>query len=738
MKQYQLRFHPYLICKYPSLALMAALASVSVTSRAETVDILDEVVVSATRTEKNIQDVANTITTISDEQIATESPADIKDLLRYETGVSVRSQPNRASGVFRATGRAGNEGINIRGLEGNQVLLQVDGVRLPAVYESGPFAAGRGDYIDLEAFKRVEILRGPSSTQYGSDGLAGAVSFLTKDPIDLLTLGKSWQAALKVTYSSVDNSWTSVPSFAYANDVVETMVLGSLRQGQATDNQGDNNARNITRTTPNPQEAKSDYWLAKVVLKPHENHQIKFTAEQLDRRVATDVKTFFGDPFTVATLTGVKLKEDITRQLFKVDYDYANEANRWVQHAKVSVYQQDSENSQFGSETRSTNPVLRTRDTDYQEEVWGTSVQLESLFGDTIKHHLVYGMDASVTEVSSVRAGFNSSGAVFVTNKNFPDTDYKLLGAFVQDEMSIGNVSVIPGVRYDYFKLSPNADAQYQLNNTTPPTTLSDSEISPKLGVIWKLDPLFSPFAQYSHGFRAPQPVQVNVGFSNLLTANPYTTVGNANLKPETSNSVEFGVRGRSDALRYSASVFKGRYKDFIASNVLVESNAAPTPDVFQSINLGSVDLSGFELRGEWAFLENWSTSASYAHAKGDSKQNGVKSPLISVDPDKLVLGLRYDNQGQYGAQLLATIVERKHRNPDATLYYTPDGYEVVDLMGYYQVNKNVTVNAGVFNVFDRKYFAWTDVRSLSPSYAQIDAYSQPGRNATISVKYQF
>lgn len=726
------------LSKRQSLALLATLTTLNATAFAEDIDHLKEVVVSATRVEQDVHDVASTVTTLTEEEIAQQQPADIKDLMRYETGVSVRTAPNRASGVFRATGRAGNEGVNIRGLEGNQVLLQVDGVRLPAIYESGPFAAGRGDYIDMEAFKRVEILRGPSSTQYGSDGLAGAVSFLTKDPADLLTLGKSWQAALKLGYSSVDNSWTTVPSFAYANDVVETMVLASLRQGQAADNQGDNNARNITRTTPNPQETNSAYWLAKVVLKPHEHHQFKLTAEYLDRRVDTQVKTFFGDPFTVSTLTGVKVDEEITRQLFKADYAYNNVDNAWFQRAKVSVFKQDSENSQFGLETRSTNPLVRTRDTDYAEDVIGANVQLESMFGDAIKHHLVYGVDASITEVSSVRSGFNSSGAAFVTNKNFPDTDFKLLGAFLQDEISLGSVSVIPGVRYDYFKLAPNADAQYQLNNTTPPTTLSDSEISPKLGVIWKLDPLFSPFAQYSHGFRAPQPVQVNVGFSNLLTANPYTTVGNANLKPETSDSIEFGLRGRSNTLRYSASAFKGRYKDFIASNVLVESNAAPTPDVFQSINLGRVDISGVELRGEWAFLEDWSTSISYAHAKGDSKQNGVKSPLISIDPDKLVLGLRYDHNGQYGANLLATIVERKQRNPDEALYYTPKGYEVVDLMGYYQFNEHVTINAGLFNVFDRKYFAWSDVRNLSPSYAQIDAYSQPGRNTTISVKYQF
>lgn len=700
--------------------------------------IMHEVVVSATRTEQDVNDVAATITSKSAEDVEREMPTDIKDLLRYEPGVSVRSTPNRASAVFRATGRAGNEGINIRGLEGDQVLLQTDGVRLPMIYSSGPYAAGRGDYIDIEAYKRVELLRGPASTQYGSDGLTGAVSFLTKDPQDLLTLSKPWQAAIKTTYASVDNSWTTVPSFAYANDVVEAMLLASFRNGRETENMGKNSERNINRTEPNPQDIESDYLLTKLVLKPNEHHQFKISIENLQRDVDTNVYSFFGDPFTSPTLTNVDVEEDITRQLYKLDYVYANTKNRWFQRLNASIYRQDSKNEQFGLEERSTNPLLRTRTTEYTEEVTGGSLQLESNFGDKIAHRVVYGVDGSFTDVGSFKDGFNSSGTPFVPNKSFPDTDYNLFGAFIQDEISLGQFSVIPGLRYDRFKLKPNADDFYRVQNATTPSTLKDDELSPKLGVIWKIDPLANVFAQYAHGFRAPKPSQVNGGVTNLTAFNPYTSIGNPNLKPETSDSIEFGIRGQNERLRYSASVFKGKYKDFISSNVLQQENPAPTPDVFQSVNLNNVEISGYELRGEWAFNQLWSASAAFAHARGDVKENGIETPLDSIDPDKLVLGLRYDKTGQYGAQLMVTAVERKKRNPDPMLYYNTEGFEIVDLTGYYQFNKNFSVNGGVFNIFDRKYLLWADVRDLSPDYGQINAYTQPGRNASVSFKYQF
>ncbi|MGH6781681.1 MAG: TonB-dependent receptor plug domain-containing protein, partial [Sphingomonadaceae bacterium] len=140
-------------------------------------DARNTITVSATRIPTSILDVPATVSVIDDAKIADNLVADVKDLVRYEPGVSVRRAPTRFGAAQGSTGRDGNAGFNIRGLEGNRVLIQVDGIRAPDDFSFGAQAVGRGDYVDLSLVKSVEILRGPASALYGSDGLAGAVSF---------------------------------------------------------------------------------------------------------------------------------------------------------------------------------------------------------------------------------------------------------------------------------------------------------------------------------------------------------------------------------------------------------------------------------------------------------------------------------------------------------------------------------------------------------------------------------
>jgi hemoglobin/transferrin/lactoferrin receptor protein len=128
----------------PSLTPMLAAAADN------SADDIDLVTVTATRTKTPLADVPATVSVLTSEVIENRLAKDIKDLIRFEPGVAVRSAPSRFTAAGAATGRDGNSGFNIRGLEGNRVLIQVDGVRAPDSYSFGAQSVGRGDYVDLD------------------------------------------------------------------------------------------------------------------------------------------------------------------------------------------------------------------------------------------------------------------------------------------------------------------------------------------------------------------------------------------------------------------------------------------------------------------------------------------------------------------------------------------------------------------------------------------------------------
>jgi hemoglobin/transferrin/lactoferrin receptor protein len=151
-------------------------ATMAIIAEEAALEELDQVTVTATRSSARVTDVPASVTGISAARMDRQLAENIEDLVRYEPGATARTAPARFTAALATTGRDGQSGFNIRGLEGNRVLIQVDGVRTPDAYSFGAQSVGRGEYVDLGLLKSVEIVRGPASALYGSDGLAGTVT----------------------------------------------------------------------------------------------------------------------------------------------------------------------------------------------------------------------------------------------------------------------------------------------------------------------------------------------------------------------------------------------------------------------------------------------------------------------------------------------------------------------------------------------------------------------------------
>lgn len=693
------------------------------------------VTISATRTERSVDDVPATVTVIGAARIEAEGARDLKDLFRNELGVDVRAQATRFTAAGASTGRGGNEGINIRGLEGNQVLMLVDGIRVPNSFSFGSFASGRGDYLDVDGVGAVEVLRGPASTQFGSDGLAGAVSFCTLAPADLLKSGSALNGSVRAGYASVDQSWNSRLALAGRSGPWQALLVASLRDGHELDNKGGSEARDASRTAANPLDARQRYLLAKAILEIDPDNQVGITLEAQRRRQETEVYSARAlAPLGATSTLDLDARDRIERERVSLHQRYTAPGAGWLQRMESSVYWQDATVHQLSLEDRNTS-VDRIRDNAYRTRMVGLSTQLESRFDSgALAQRLSYGLDWSRAQVAGVRNGTVPPFGEVFPSKAFPDTRYSLLGAFVQDEIDAGSLSLIPGLRLDHYKLAPST-AGYLGG---PVATLSGRAFTPRIGVVWRAAPGLSPYAQLATGFRAPAPDQVNNGFTNL--ASGYTSIGNARLEAEHARSVELGMRISAGALRYSFAAFDNRYRDFISQQVVGGAGSPSNPTVFQYINLARAHIRGLEARSAWQLGPRWHASAGVAWVKGDSEADGRTLPLDTVSPLKAVMALRYD-AGAFGARANLQYNEGKQFDrlaPAATPQFLPASSTVLDMGLFWKPLASVTINASLNNVFDTRYWRWSDVRGLADNSAVKDAYRAPGRNAQASVRYDF
>jgi hemoglobin/transferrin/lactoferrin receptor protein len=705
---------------------------------AEDADGADGVItVTATRAPTDTFDAPAVVTVITDDEIEENLVTDIKDLIRFEPGVSVRTEPSRFGAALGGTGRSGNSGFNIRGLDGNRVLFLIDGVRVPDSFAFGPNAFGRGDYLDLDLLNSVEILRGPASALYGSDGLAGVVSFITKDPSDVLADDERFGLRARAAYASADESNAAGLTAAGRAGAFSGLLAYTRRDGHETDNQGENETLTSARTAPNPQDISSNGVLGRLVFEPNEQHRFRLTADYSDREIVTEAYT--GRSATVIDLDGLDESE---RSRVTLDYTFENE-DGVLDRVFAAVYAQESWLRQFTDEDRDPAPD-RTRDTTYDNDVWGASVQADLVFRTgALSHRLIVGADYSLATQGVIRDGAVPTPPAVFPERPFPATDYTRAGAFIVDEISLlqGKLVLFPALRFDYYDLEPQDDALY----AGPLAGQDGDHVSPKLGLVaWPTDNV-GLFFNYGAGFKAPAPSEVNNFFENLTFPGfAYTSIANPDLDPETSDSLELGVRFRDISMlgatwRASGSVFQSWYEDFISQEIVGGDGQIATPFIYQYVNLAELEVWGAEGRADASWDNGFGFTIAASFAEGEQTMAGVTSPYDAIDPWRVVAGLSYaEPQGRFGGQVIVTYSSRKDASDAAPGAYRPDDFTIADLTAFWAITEAATFRVGVFNLTDETYAWWSDVRGLTGTPAFRDAYTQPGRNFSASISYRF
>lgn len=720
------------------LAAAAALPHSAVATETTAAQDTTEVTVIATKTEKKVADAPATVSVITAQQIDDQLVTDLKDLVKYEPGVAVPTSPARFTLAGASTGRDGDSGFNIRGIEGNRVLMEIDGIRVPDAFSFGAQAVGRGGYADLDLIKSVEILRGPASALYGSDGVAGAVSFTTKDPQDILKAGQTFGGQAKVSYAGANDSWAKGLVVAGQSDTWSSMIAYTRRDGHEQETHGTNGAANTSRTKADPQDVVSNALLAKLIYRPADGQRLRLTLDHDDNSTDTNVLSAIALPPLSSTSTIGLLAHDTSRRT-RASLDYRYRGAGFIDGVDAVVFAQSSKTGQYGWEDRNT-AVDRTRINLFDTRVYGGNLDLTShAVTGALTHTFTYGGDVSVTREESVRDGTVAPVGESFPTRAFPTTDFTRTGLFVQDEIDVGSLALYPAVRYDSFDLKPHADA---LLTTFTPKGQNGSHVSPKLSLVYKFTPQISLFANAANGFKAPAPDQVNNSFSNLIYN--YKSLPNPNLHAETSDTLEAGLRYNSPRWSGSVAAYSGHYHGFI-EQVQIGGTYSPTdPGLFQYVNLDEVKLSGVEGRARVDLGSGFTFNASASTSQGTQTTNGQKSPLISIEPWKAVAGLSY-HSGPFGGAF--TITHSAQKDPAKVAAssqvscqpncYVPPAFTIADVTAYWNLTSALTLRAGVFNLTNEKYAWWSDVRGIATTQP-VDAWTQPGRNASVSLAYRF
>ena len=725
-----------------SLSMMANEESDGKKSTDEEEQEIETVTVVATRSEQKLSNVAAAVSVITNDDIERQGVRDIRDLVRYEPGVSVQGTGSQW----------GLAGFSIRGLGGNRVLTTIDGVRVPDEFSFGPFLGARRDFVDVDRLERVEIVRGPMSSLYGSDAMAGVVAFSTESARDYLTGSRKVRTKMKTGYASSNEQRLFSGRIAAGRDRAASLLNLTFRKSSDFANSGSIETFGPSRELPDPQISNvlSVSSRTNVLISDHHELEVKVETykNKTETRVYSDYNTFvFGTLINSRDST-----DDRSRQQYAVIYRGLPRLPL-LDQIEMRAFLQDSETDQRTIEDRTSfqsGPQVRERVSNFRQRVTGLNMASQFLLehGDFI-HGFTYGFDYQSTSSESNRDGstrrpdgtpvFNPF--VILPTRDFPLTDVTQSAFFVQDEISMldSRLLVTPGLRLDRFSAKAVADELYRHGNpgVSDPSDYGDSHLTTKLSAVYRWSDQFSVYGNRSGGFRAPPYDDVNIGFTNL--AGGYKTISNADLQSETSTNTEFGIHLAISGVRARITRYQSKFENFIeplalAREFLGTGGVDPSDGLrtFQSRNRGGAEVSGIEIAGSAFLTEN--LGARFSFASGEGKDKESNTPLSSIEPRTLVVGLRYIAPSKrWDTELVfSQIAEKKQKDIDPLDgRISTDSYQVIDALVSFRAFEKLLFHVGVFNLTDQTYIRWADTIGIGNDAPQ--RFTQPGRNFSLT-----
>jgi len=697
---------------------------------------LEPIVVVSSRSPRPVSEVVGMVTVLDHTDIDNRLATNQDGLWRYTPGIQVESAGARFPG----------RSLSIRGIGGNRVAMEVDGIPIQQSLSVGSFAYAARSGAELDFIRRIEVLRGPASSLYGSSAIGGVVAVSTFDPDDFAVGTGESGGLLKGAYGGDWDSLGASSVGAWQGASTGMLLAGSYRRGHEAD---------LSANPPNHDRVDRDRtaMLAKLVLANGSDGRLRLTMDA-DREEADSALDSLVGQGRFANTTALTGDDRATRVGLALD----GHMSRGELRLEGALFQRDTRTRQDTVDLREAlaAPVKIEREFRFDTTTAGARGRVSrELEAGRLRHRLMLGVEYSREELeesrdalqTDLRSGDSSSvvlGEQFPL-RDFPVTVTEETGIFLQDEIDAlsGQWTVIPSIRFDRSRITVRDDAAWQSAN--PEVMLAEqtvSDISPRLGVLWRPSSGFQAWGQLATGFRAPPAEDLNIGLD--IPQFRIRALPNPDLESESSVGWELGVRGNARGAWYSMAGFWTDYDDFIVSLVPLGLDPDTGTLLFQSQNLERVRIRGIELEAGAPLgllstrLKGFAAGFSGYWAEGENRGQG--RDFNEADAMSAALYLDWlSESGSLELRLSGTFSRGTARGEvDGMPLFRVPGYGIIDLVAAWRVNQRLTLRAGLFNLGDKTWWRASDVPQLPADDPLIPAFSAPGRSASVSFSLGF
>lgn len=728
-------------------ALLGAFAAPSLIASTETApnqaQQLSTIVVSAAGYEQKITDAPASITVLTQEDFKNKRINSIADALVDVEGVDISP----------SAGKTGGLNIRMRGMDADYTLILIDGRRQNSVGSITPngFGESNNNFIPpISAIERIEVIRGPASTLYGSDAMGGVINIITKKVSSEWTGSVTLDSTILPKSSDFGNQ-RAVDAFVSGPLIQDKLGL-QLRGRKAARDQSnlsyiknDGTEAELSRGD-NPTKSDIETLGARLTFTPTDEQAISLEYEQTDQWFDNH-KSQLG---TNSAAGGYSDAQEYNREKWALIHEW----NSAYGKLDSSLTRNNTETIGRVLPARMLPPVNGA----LTKESVPRLLESEDLVFDTKfstqqfdNHSLVIGgqyWDATITD------GLR-------TNK---DVSFEQYGVFAEDTWQFTPALALTlGARYD--------------DHST-----FGGFFTPRAYLVWNANNQWTVKGGYSEGYKAPRLEQLVDGIYNVSGQGSSPSFGNPDLKPETSQNLELGFYfDANNGFKTNLTGFYSTIKDKIISGPdefkcgTSKSDAPKLTDaecnqylidrgtpwaiqagdswtISRNINAEEVRLYGLELGSTWKVTDAVQLAANYTWTQSEITKGDNKGLQLNDTPEHManasVNWQVADNanlwaRGEYRSEKSRYLGEAPLTGDKKIIYDALGDYSAYALL-HIGANFNVTSNwdfgVGLYNVFDKEFTQYTYLPNVSGRTKYYNSYSntQEGRRVQLSTTFKF